>query len=84
MKQKKRSDLEQGASLVEYAILVVVLALVGIVSLEFLGEKVSSAYKGVANVIAAGGDTSRHDGDPGNSDNEVPPAGCGNGGDCRP
>ncbi len=56
-----RLDTESGASLVEYALLVALIALVAIAALQTVGGNVSTEFDNIANCIqnpaAAGCDT---------------------------
>jgi pilus assembly protein Flp/PilA len=47
------SDSERGASLVEYALLVALIAVVCIVAISFLGRSASSQFSKVGDSIAA-------------------------------
>ena len=49
------SDSERGASLVEYALLVALIAVVCIVAITFLGETASSKFDTIANSIDGAG-----------------------------
>ena len=84
MKQKKRSDLERGASLIEYGLLVVLLTVIGIASERLVGQAVSSKYKQIAKTITADGDTSANDKDSQDRDDtvDVDPA-CTRGPGCQ-
>ena len=42
---------EEGASLVEYALLVALIAVVALIAIRFLGEEVSSEFASVGGVI---------------------------------
>jgi len=42
---------EEGASLVEYALLVALIAVVALVAIRFLGEEISSEFDSVGNVV---------------------------------
>ena len=46
------SDTERGASLVEYALLVALIAVVCIVAITLLGKQASSKFSSVASAIA--------------------------------
>ncbi|HEX7097874.1 MAG TPA: Flp family type IVb pilin [Acidimicrobiia bacterium] len=48
---------ERGASMVEYALLVLLIAIVGLVAVDFFGESVSGAYSEIGSglVGARGG-----------------------------
>lgn len=48
-------DTERGASLVEYALLVALIAVVCILAITFLGEAASSKFETVANSIDGAG-----------------------------
>jgi pilus assembly protein Flp/PilA len=50
MRAKVRS--ERGASLVEYALLVALIAVVCIVAISFLGQKASATFSGVGGSLA--------------------------------
>jgi pilus assembly protein Flp/PilA len=50
-----RVDDERGASLVEYAFLVGLIAIVCLVAILFLGESTSSKYSNVASQVGAAG-----------------------------
>lgn len=49
------ADSERGASLVEYALLVALIALICIVALEFLGESASSSLDSAGVGISTAG-----------------------------
>jgi len=40
---------ERGASLVEYALLITLLALIAVVAVRFFGQELSTAYDDIAN-----------------------------------
>jgi pilus assembly protein Flp/PilA len=42
---------EDGASLVEYALLVALIAVVAIVAIQFVGTEVSSEFKGIGDEL---------------------------------
>lgn len=42
---------EEGASLVEYALLVALIAVVALVAIRFLGEEISSEFNSVGGVV---------------------------------
>lgn len=46
------SDSERGASLVEYALLVALIAVVCIVAIQFLGNKADSSFSSTGSAIA--------------------------------
>jgi pilus assembly protein Flp/PilA len=46
------SDSERGASLVEYALLVALIAVVCIVAVTFLGKSASSKFSSVGSAVA--------------------------------
>ena len=45
-------DTERGASLVEYALLVALIAVICIVALQFLGKEASSSFSETGSAIA--------------------------------
>ncbi len=45
------SDTERGASLVEYALLVALIAVICIVALQFLGEEASESFSSTGSAI---------------------------------
>ena len=45
------SDSERGASLVEYALLVALIAVVCIIALQFLGDSASSKFSTVGSAV---------------------------------
>jgi len=45
-------DDERGASLVEYALLVALIAIVCIIAISFLGDETNSSYDGVGSSFA--------------------------------
>lgn len=49
------ADDERGASLVEYALLVGLIAVVCITAMAFFGEAISSQYSGVGNSLNSAG-----------------------------
>jgi pilus assembly protein Flp/PilA len=52
---QSKVDSERGASLVEYALLVALIAVVCIVAITFLGETASSKFDTIANSIDGAG-----------------------------
>ncbi|HLT16501.1 MAG TPA: Flp family type IVb pilin [Acidimicrobiales bacterium] len=46
------ADSERGASLVEYALLVALIAVVCIVAIQFLGDKADSSFSSTGSAIA--------------------------------
>jgi pilus assembly protein Flp/PilA len=46
------SDSERGASLVEYALLVALIAVVCIVALQFIGEKANTSFNSTGSAIS--------------------------------
>ena len=52
---RARFDDEKGASLVEYALLVALIAIVCIVAIQFLGTAASSKFDSVGQSIGAAG-----------------------------
>ena len=44
-------DTERGASLVEYALLVALIAVICIIALQFLGEEASSSFNSTGEAI---------------------------------
>ena len=46
------SDSERGASLVEYALLVALIAVVCIIAIQVLGQKASSSFSSTGSAIA--------------------------------
>ena len=49
-------DTERGASLVEYALLVALIAVICIIALQFLGNEASSSFNSTGQAIASAGD----------------------------
>ena len=47
-------EKEEGATMIEYALLVVLIAIIAIAALRFLGERVSSQFSAVA--VSIGGE----------------------------
>jgi pilus assembly protein Flp/PilA len=47
------NDQERGASMVEYALLVVLIAIVAIVAITLVGDEVSNAFQTVGDSLAA-------------------------------
>ena len=45
-------DTERGASLVEYALLVALIAVICIIALQFLGEEASSSFNSTGQAIS--------------------------------
>ncbi|MGH7930431.1 MAG: Flp family type IVb pilin [Candidatus Binatia bacterium] len=45
-------DNDRGASMVEYALLVVLIAIIAIVAVQIAGEEVSTAFSSVADGLA--------------------------------
>lgn len=52
---RARFDDEKGASLVEYALLVALIAIVCIVAIQFLGKSASQKFNDVGQSIAGAG-----------------------------
>ncbi len=50
---QSKTDSERGASLVEYALLVALIAVVCIIAITFLGQTASSKFETVGDSIAA-------------------------------
>ncbi|MFQ5554027.1 MAG: Flp family type IVb pilin [Acidimicrobiia bacterium] len=48
---QSRLSSEEGASLVEYALLVALIAVVAIVAISVVGEKVSSTFSEIADTL---------------------------------
>jgi len=48
------SDSERGASLVEYALLVALIAIVSIVAIQFLGNEASESFSTTGSAMNAG------------------------------
>jgi pilus assembly protein Flp/PilA len=46
------NDEERGASMVEYALLVVLIAIIAIVAISVAGQKVSSAFSTIATSLS--------------------------------
>ena len=49
---RTKTDTERGASLVEYALLLALIAVICIVALQFLGDKASESFDSIGNSIA--------------------------------
>ena len=49
--KKDEEQKEEGATMIEYALLVVLIAIIAIAALRFLGEKVSSQFSSVGYSI---------------------------------
>jgi pilus assembly protein Flp/PilA len=49
---QSKVDSERGASLVEYALLVALIAVVCIIAITFLGEEASSKFSDVGSAVA--------------------------------
>ena len=47
------NDEERGASMVEYALLVVLIAIIAIIALQFVGRQVSGTFQQVGDTLAA-------------------------------
>ncbi|HJR91834.1 MAG TPA: Flp family type IVb pilin [Acidimicrobiia bacterium] len=47
------TDEDRGASMVEYALLVVLIAIVAIVAITLVGDEVSNAFNTVGNSLAS-------------------------------
>lgn len=47
------TDEEKGASMVEYALLVVLIAIVALVAIRFLGTQVSNTFQSAGNALTA-------------------------------
>jgi Flp pilus assembly pilin Flp len=53
---KTRSSLtDKGASMVEYSLLVVLIALIALVAVQFAGETLSSSYGDIASELVKAG-----------------------------
>jgi len=50
---QSRTNSDKGASLVEYALLVALIAVVCILAITFLGSEASSKFESVGNAISA-------------------------------
>lgn len=50
---ESKADSEKGASLVEYALLVALIAVVCIIAITFLGEEASSKFEGIGSSLEA-------------------------------
>jgi pilus assembly protein Flp/PilA len=50
-KIKSRLQIEDGASMVEYALLVVLIAIIAIVAVQIAGENVSTVFSSVAQSL---------------------------------
>jgi len=50
---QSRTNSDKGASLVEYALLVALIAVVCILAITFLGSEASSKFQSVGNAISA-------------------------------
>jgi pilus assembly protein Flp/PilA len=48
---KRRFQIEDGASMVEYALLVVLIAIIAIVAVQIAGENVSTVFSSVAQSL---------------------------------
>jgi pilus assembly protein Flp/PilA len=49
----KRTEEEKGASMLEYALLAALIAVVAIAAITFLGTEASEAFKGVGDAMDA-------------------------------
>lgn len=47
----KRNTNEKGASLVEYALLIALVAIAALVAMQVLGQKVSQRYSAIASSV---------------------------------
>ena len=47
-------EREEGATMIEYALLVVLIAIIAIAALKFLGQKVSTQFSEVGRVVDEG------------------------------
>ena len=47
------TDEERGASMVEYALLVVLIAIIAIVAIGLVGQRVSTAFQSVADTLGS-------------------------------
>lgn len=52
---QSRASSDRGASLVEYALLVALIAVVCILAITFLGQEASSKFESVGNAISSAG-----------------------------
>lgn len=44
---------EQGATMIEYALLIVLIAIIAIAALRFLGQRVSKQFSGIASSVSS-------------------------------
>ncbi len=49
---QSKMDSDEGASLVEYALLVVLIAIVAIIAISFAGEQVTSTFDEIGSELA--------------------------------
>lgn len=49
------SSGEEGASLVEYALIVLLIAILGFVAVDFFGESVSDTYSNIGSAMVGAG-----------------------------
>ena len=49
----RHRDREWGASMVEYALLISLIALIAFAAVELMGENLSTSYDGIADSVAA-------------------------------
>ena len=52
MTETRKESKNKGAPMVEYALLVALIAVVVILALTFLGEQISTKFSGVASIVA--------------------------------
>lgn len=50
-------DEERGAGMVEYALLVVLIALIAFIAIQFAGQEVSTVFSNIGNSLAGGATT---------------------------
>jgi Flp pilus assembly pilin Flp len=52
-KQGENEKEETGATMIEYALLIVLIAIIAIAALRFLGQRVSKQFSGIAMSISS-------------------------------
>jgi pilus assembly protein Flp/PilA len=51
--KKNEEEQEEGATMIEYALLIVLIAIIAIAALRFLGQRVSKQFSGIAMSISS-------------------------------
>lgn len=54
-KEIKTTKKQNGATMVEYAIMVALIAIVAIVAVQFLGQQVSTTFGNAGNIMSGSG-----------------------------